>query len=126
MDALDSSLLDKLICEQCSLMKVVFDYASNTLTSVFVENTAHSDNFSNLSNKGTARKVSSSSGILIIGKSYLLTPSQSKEIKVKNFQKFMRGVETRGNNIKEYCSKYIEQQHKVTAMPNMTLLCFIY
>ena len=62
-----------------------FDFASNTLTSVFVENAAGSDNFNNLNNEGAARKVSSSSGILTIGKLYLITPSQSKEIKVRNF-----------------------------------------
>ena len=77
------------------------DYTSNTLASLLVENTAGSDNFNNLNTKGIARKVSSSSGIMIVGKLYLLTPSQSKEIKVRNFQKFMR----RGNK---------KQQHKRT------------
>jgi hypothetical protein len=86
-----------------------FDYASNTLTSLFVESAAGSDNFNILNIKGTARKVSSSSGILIAGKLYLLTPSQSKEMKLRNVQKFMRC----GNN-KQQHKRILQQINRAT------------
>ena len=86
-----------------------FDYASNTLTSLFVESAAGSDNFNILNIKGTARKVSSSSGILIAGKLYLLTPSQSKEMKLRNVQKFMRC-----GNKKQQHKRILQQINRAT------------